>query len=579
VQSSLGEHIRHLRRERSLTQTELGGKQYSKSYVSAMERGSITPSREALRFFAEQLAQPADLFEQLMQQKAVHADSSLLLEQEKQEYLHEAQQEVSALFNFILSDANPSAISLAREMLMQANERLEQQHTIRQARMAFLRGLIAQGKGDLAGSRPYFEYALALAPDQQQAPILDALGTNYYLEQSYIQAISYHQRARQTLQQFAVEEQHSDMPMLIELHCGHDYRALAQHEQARDHYEHAQQHLRSTHHLLLAAQLYLGLGYCTYATLYRVQNSTEERRQTVGAYEQAYQRAVSFLLQSRALYQASHDTAGVGRVRLMQAMILLDYNTWQQQNIVEKAKANNTLPIFNTALLTDAEEQCYQVLMEQQENHASVPEEKILLYTALAYLVRLRVQRAEQARLGGSDSAGQRELAMAASLCQFMLDAMSDEQRLWPLLQQVQGFRGPAPLASSPALPRLTEEMLKNGHNPLIQAEVYQAAGQLAQEMAKTATEEGFIGSCYQQADLCWRLTLSQLRRLPTSPQCDPGYLIRAYHRYINDLRERVETDPHLKEEIYPVLLTLLEDMLSFAQDSIQLNSNAFPKQ
>jgi transcriptional regulator with XRE-family HTH domain len=566
MQSSLGEHIRHLRRERSLTQTELGGKQYSKSYVSAMERGSITPSREALRFFAEQLAQPVDLFEQLLQQKSVHSASSLLVEQDKQEYLHEAQQEVSALFNFILSDANPSAISLAREMLMQANEQLEQ-HSIRQARMAFLRGLIAQGKGDFAGSRPYFEYALALAPDHQQAPILDALGTNYYLEQSYIQAISYHQRARQTLQQSSVEEQLSDMPMLIELHCGHDYRALAQHEQARNHYEHAQQHSRSTHHLLLAAQLYLGLGYCTYAALYHVQGRREAQQHT----EEAYERAISFLIQSRALYQASHDTAGVGRVRLMQAMILLDYNAWQQQYIVEKAKANNTHPIFNTALLNDAEEQCYQVLMEQQENHASGPEDKILLYTALAYLVRVRVQRAEQARIDGSDSTGQRELALAASLCQLLLDAMSDEQSLWSLLQQVQVFRGPAPLTSSPALPRLTEGMLKNELNPLIQAEVYQATGQLAQEMAKTATEEGFIGSCYQQADLCWRLALSQLHHLPTSPQCDPGYLIRAYHRYINDLRERVETNPDLKEEIYPVLLTLLEDMLSFAQGSVQL--------
>jgi len=571
MQSSLGEHIRHLRRERSLTQTELGGKQYSKSYVSAMERGSITPSREALRFFAEQLTQPVDFFEQLLQQKTTHAGSSMMVEQEKKEYLHEAQQEVSALFNFILSDANPSAISLAREMLMQANEHLEQ-HSIRQARMAFLRGLIAQGKGDLAGSRPYFEYALALAPEYQQAPILDALGTNYYLEQSYIQAISYHQRAWQALQQSSVEELRSDLPMLIELHCGHDYRALAQHEQARDHYEHAQQHLRSTHHLLLAAQLYLGLGYCTYAALCRIQDRKEEQQRT----GEVYERAISFLLQSRALYQASHDTGGVERVRLMQAMILLDYSAWQRRNIVERAKENETFPILNnTALLDDAEEQCYQVLMGQQESDASVPEEeKLQLYMALAYLVRLRVQRAEQERIGGSDSTGQRELALAASLCQLVLDAMSDEQRLWPLLQQMQAFREPAPLASSPALPRLTEEMLKSGRNPLIQAEIYQATGQLAQEMAKTASEEGFIGSCYRQADLCWHLTLSLLSRLPTGPQHDSDYLIRAYHSYINDLQERVETWPDLKEEIYPVLLELLREMLSFAQHSVQLTGH-----
>jgi tetratricopeptide (TPR) repeat protein len=523
------------------------------------------PSPEALRFFAEQLAQPVDLFEQLLQQKPVHTSSPLVIEQDKKEYLHEAQQEVSALFNFILSDANPSAISLAREMLMQTDEQPEMASQIRQARMAFLRGLIAQGKEDLAASRPYFEYALALAPEHRHAPILDALGTNYYLEQSYIQALSYHQRARQALQQAITGEQRSDLPMLIELHCGHDCRALAQHEQARNHYEHARQHLRSTHHLLLAAQLYLGLGYCTYAALYHVQDSAE-------VYEQTYQRAISFLLQSRALYQASHDTTGVGRVRLMEAMILLDYSAWQRRALVEKAKANNTRPIFNnSALLDDAEEQCHQILMEWQENFTDASGEgEMLLYTALAYLVRLRVQRAELARISGDDSTRQRELAQATMLCQIVLDTLNDEQRLWPLLQQIQAFRGPAPLASSPALPRLTEGMLKNGRHPLSQAEIYQATGQLAQAIAKLATEESFISSCYQQADRCWQLTLSLLRHHPTIPQRDPGYLIRAYQCYIKDLQERVETHLGLKEETYPVLFTLLEDMLAFTRDSVQ---------
>ncbi len=574
MQPLLGEHIRHLRRERSLTQTELGGKQYSKSYVSALERGSIAPSREALRFFAKQLAQPVDLFEQLLQHKAGHADSSLVVEQEKPEYLHEAQQEVSALFNFILSDTNPSAISLARAMLTQADEQQGVSQAIRQARMAFLRGLIAQGKGDLASSRPYFEHALAFVSEQQQAPILDALGTNYYLEQSYIQALSYHQRARQTLQQPAVEGQRSDLLMLIELHCGHDYRAMAQHEQARNHYEHAQQHLRSTHHLLLAAQLYLGLGYCTYAALYRAQTSTEAMQQpTREAYEQAYQRAIVFLLQSRALYQASHDAAGIGRVRLMQAMILLDYSAWRRRTIVERAKASNTCPIFNsTALLDDAEEQCYQILMEWQESEANVSEEKeTMLYTALAYLVRLQVQRAEHARMSGDESMGQRKLVQAAMLCQMMLDTLNDQERLWTLLQQIQMFRGSPPLASSPALPRLTEEMLKAEHSPFMYAEICRATGQLAQEMAKAASEDGFISSCYQQADRCWHLTLSLLRNLPPNAERDSGYFIRAYQCYIHDLRERMDMHPDLKEEMYPVFFELLDEMLGFAQNSVRL--------
>ena len=61
--NTLGEHIRQLRRQHHLTQTGLGGTRYSKSYVSAVERGSIPASQSALRFFAEQLNKPADYFE------------------------------------------------------------------------------------------------------------------------------------------------------------------------------------------------------------------------------------------------------------------------------------------------------------------------------------------------------------------------------------------------------------------------------------------------------------------------------------------------------------------------------------
>src|SRR6266571_3544517 len=53
----IGESIRQLRRQRNLTQSELGGERYSKSYVSALERDKITPSFQALQFFAEQLGQ------------------------------------------------------------------------------------------------------------------------------------------------------------------------------------------------------------------------------------------------------------------------------------------------------------------------------------------------------------------------------------------------------------------------------------------------------------------------------------------------------------------------------------------
>ncbi len=68
MQVPLSDYIRQLRRQRGLTQTELGGDRFSKSYVSAVELEKISPSLEALRFFAQQLEQPVDLLEQLLLQ-------------------------------------------------------------------------------------------------------------------------------------------------------------------------------------------------------------------------------------------------------------------------------------------------------------------------------------------------------------------------------------------------------------------------------------------------------------------------------------------------------------------------------
>src|SRR5215831_9378910 len=63
----VGELIRQLRRQKNLTQSELGADRYSKSYVSAVEKNAIHPSVSALRFFAEQLDQRSDYFTALLE--------------------------------------------------------------------------------------------------------------------------------------------------------------------------------------------------------------------------------------------------------------------------------------------------------------------------------------------------------------------------------------------------------------------------------------------------------------------------------------------------------------------------------
>src|ERR671930_2772382 len=51
----LGERLRQLRVAAGMTQTELAGDRFSKEYVSQIERGKTRPTRETIKWLAEQL--------------------------------------------------------------------------------------------------------------------------------------------------------------------------------------------------------------------------------------------------------------------------------------------------------------------------------------------------------------------------------------------------------------------------------------------------------------------------------------------------------------------------------------------
>ncbi len=57
----LGQRIRQMRTRRGLTQQDLAGEDYSKSYISAIEQGKTRPSLEALQRIASRLEMPAGM--------------------------------------------------------------------------------------------------------------------------------------------------------------------------------------------------------------------------------------------------------------------------------------------------------------------------------------------------------------------------------------------------------------------------------------------------------------------------------------------------------------------------------------
>ncbi|HLS91040.1 MAG TPA: helix-turn-helix transcriptional regulator, partial [Limnochordia bacterium] len=59
---TIGQTIRRLRLSQGLTQQDLAGDAFSKSYISQLERGSVIPSLRALDILAERLGVPTTFF-------------------------------------------------------------------------------------------------------------------------------------------------------------------------------------------------------------------------------------------------------------------------------------------------------------------------------------------------------------------------------------------------------------------------------------------------------------------------------------------------------------------------------------
>ncbi|MBV9614934.1 MAG: helix-turn-helix transcriptional regulator [Ktedonobacteraceae bacterium] len=563
MQKPISECIRQLRRQRGMTQTELGGEHFSKSYVSAVEREKIVPSYEALRFFAEQLDQSVDYFHQLAEQSALMQSNgvqmlpSLSLQDE-----NDQQDESMGLLGMVLEGIELPHAPFSQEISALSLETIMRLPFQKQARYCLVKGLLLQEAGNLVDAQHLLERALVLSPVKHQPAILDALGTNFALAHIYQAALSYHRRALHLLELNESDEKASSTLLLkVELHCGDDYRALDIHTKALDHYEHARQSLRSTSNMDIAGQTYMGLGYCTYASTYQ-NGSTKLSYQEK---ERQLQRAISFLLQSRTLYQVSSNRMGESKVRLLHALILLALCSLRRQLALERAgKALTTESLQCNTLLDEAEEQCRQALLSWNgtaiDTGISSTDLEVVLYTALSSLVSVYVQRAAVARLEGYSDTALRDRARAALLCQSTLDTLTNPELLHPLLQNtpvledVDMYR----VQALPRLPDATKNRLSQ--NPISLAALFFAAGEMTEELGRAATTTTYASDCYMHANTCFKTSLNTERQSTFSKEYDASYLTRNYQRCITLLEERLQVAPAAVEKTYQATLDLFKD-------------------
>ena len=590
---SLGSTIRELRRQHTMTQTELGGELFSKSYVSAVERNKIVPSYEAMRFFAEQLGQPRDYFEsiyhqfqQMNAQDDTHEDELSDALESHLSRLQVSNSEVATLQeNFLLL---LDTVMAHAELYSYTSQHFDLPENIAQlvsilptpfqGRFSFLRGLQEMQHGNTDASISALEHALALAPNYHQPAILDALGTNYYNQKEYHIALNYHRRALRLLeeqraamnndgamvsltpdgttngfdnthannhahnhQQRNAEAPFPHLRLYVNLHCGNDCSALGAHQQAIDYYEQAYQLLSPIIGIETVGQLLLNLVYSTYAYLYQRLNTTSP-----DIVENNFQRAISFLIQSRMVYQAGSDPKKECEARLTQALVLLDMSNWRRklaQRQQKSADKNASLNVNYLSLLDDAVEQCRQVILRwlSSYEHVSSPldtEIEVYLYSAIAYIIRAFVYRSVAAQLGGYSNTQTRELSIAIHYCQQILDSLSEEAFPWALAYELTAGQQSRVRYEAQPLPKIPAN--SSVRHPLSLTHTYFAAAVLLETLGHNAVNADYAEDAYTRSDECIQQVLKYVQKAYQEKLVDVSYVVR-YYQYCTELLEERE--------------------------------------
>ncbi len=575
----IGELIRQTRRQHNLTQTELGRDRYSKSYISAVERGKIMPSGEALKFFAEQLDRPADFFstfslqnESTRQLAALHGSGALNAAGRA------LQDEELAFLDMVLESADFHDFEARQEFKTLSPEMVATLSPRKQIRYYMLVGMNAQKRREYPAAYRAFEHALALAPATYQPAILDELGYTYYLTHAYHIALNYHLRALDLLRSETTNNDVAPLLFKIELHCGDDYLALGAYKEACDYYELARSHLNAERDMKTAGLLYLNLGYCTHALIFQAKAKTalENRQVTPEEIEVQFQRAIGFLVQSRSVYQVSYDRMGETKARLALALTELDLSTQRRQLAQERVQGEEKQFTANYAsFLDDAEEQCRQVLLALEDPSAlsDTPTTRLdaAIYLALAYLIRVFTQRAMLARLSGYEDTSCREAAIASFIYQQVVDTLNDNSCPLPMVHKVLYLQAEDIAHRSPTPPGLLDlnDNAKNiQYSPISQVEIYLAAGELAEELGRAADSPDYASDCYTRANQFFQAALNLAYSVVSTGDREPGYLVHCYWRCICLLEER-STAPDLWKETARTMVNLFKNGLYRLQDAI----------
>ncbi len=242
----IGERVRQARIAANMTQQELAGATYSKSYISAVERGKMTPSFQALHILAERLGRPLSYFlgEGAVSLEALVGSSApvdALSEEERQRREAEARQMLIEAEGLLGKHQAEKAMEALHVAAGEPPDGLPPHDRPRWYWLAGWAGVWAkqfsEAQGWLERGLEVVEDARAWTPPTKKAQlnemaerIRNLLGVCYYEQAQPAKALEHHLQCLRAITDGIVTD--PELKLLIYKSLGNDYSTQGRHDEA-----------------------------------------------------------------------------------------------------------------------------------------------------------------------------------------------------------------------------------------------------------------------------------------------------------------------------------------------------------
>lgn len=321
--SIIGARLRKARKAKGLTQEQAATPQFTKGYVSALERGAVRPSLKALEYFASRLALPLSYFISGIEINAGQ-EEGLLPEPD----IEALQEDLDYQYNYarmMIRNQDPENIEQALKAI-EAAERSAAPYIAGlpprlRYRPHFLRGLAFMRRSEMRRALPEMERALCEAEGDEiaAATVRNMFGVAHYLLQQPSTALHFHLRCLYAVQSGAVKDLSLKLSILHNL--ANDYWALNDVSKAIEVYKRALSLVEDIDGLDRQASTFWALGMA-----YRAANDSPQAK----------------LYSTRALniYEALHDMSRAASICVHLAEIFTNEERYEDaQQMLEKAEA------------------------------------------------------------------------------------------------------------------------------------------------------------------------------------------------------------------------------------------------